>query len=138
MESISAKGWDLDVSCQKVIVTGAAGKMGSEVCRTIQSTQDLILVGGVDPYGQKLSGVKMFSDLNAALEATNPDVVVDFTTAQALRSNLEICYQRGLPMVVGTTGLSQEDLQTWQKKADDKKWPVIIAPNFAIGAVLMM
>lgn len=122
----------------RVIVAGATGKMGREVCKAVQNAEDLLLIGGVNSSGRKLGQVPIFTDLSAALQATKPDVVVDFTTPQALPSNMEICLAGRVPMVIGTTGLEKEELQNWRRKAQEAAWKAIIAPNFAIGAVLMM
>ncbi len=123
----------------RVVVNGAAGKMGAEVCKAVQSSPDLHLVAGVDPRGRGLlRGVEIFTNLKEALEASSADVVVDFTTPQAVGSNMETCLAHNVPMVVGTTGLSVAELKEWQARALQENWKAIIAPNFAIGAVLMM
>lgn len=122
----------------KVLVTGSAGKMGREVIKMVKSTPEFELVGGVDPSGRQAADEQVFHDLSAALQAVTPDVVVDFTTPQAVQQNMEVCFAARIPMVVGTTGLSQADLEKWQKRGKAAGWRAIIAPNFAIGAVLMM
>lgn len=122
----------------KVIVAGATGKMGQEVCRAVQDAEDLVLAGGVNSSGRSLNGVEIFTDLNTALKATKPQVVVDFTTPQAIRDNMEICLSSKVPMVIGTTGLNKEELAKWSQRAEKTGWRAIVAPNFAIGAVLMM
>ncbi len=69
----------------RVLINGATGKMGGrEVCKAVQSASDLVLVGGVDSSGRNLAGIDMFTNLNKALAAARPDVVVDFTTPQAI------------------------------------------------------
>lgn len=122
----------------RVLVNGATGKMGREVCRAVMSSLDLTLVGGVDPSGRLLEDVKIFTDLAEALRFTKADVVVDFTTPQAVRGSMETCLAHNVPMVIGTTGLGVEELQEWKVRALQEDWKAIIAPNFAIGAVLMM
>ncbi len=82
--------------------------------------------------------MEMFSNLGQALDVTRPDVVVDFTTPQIVESNMEICFAKNVPMVIGTTGLSAEALEEWKTRAAQSGWWAVIAPNFAIGAVLMM
>lgn len=64
----------------RVLVNGATGKMGQEVCKAIQNAPNLTLVGGVNSSGKGPLDVEMFSDLGQALDVTRPDVVVDFTT----------------------------------------------------------
>ncbi len=122
----------------KVIVAGATGKMGREVCRAVQDTAGLVLAGGVNSSGRSLDGVEIFTDLNTALKVTKPHVVVDFTTPAAIRENMAICLAEKVPMVIGTTGLAGEELEKWRERARKAAWRAIIAPNFAIGAVLMM
>ncbi len=122
----------------RVVVNGAAGKMGCEVCKAVLSSPDLELVGGVDPSGRGLEGTKAFTNLKEALQVTKCDVVVDFTTPSVVGPSMETCLAFNVPMVVGTTGLTAEELEEWQVRALQENWKAIIAPNFAIGAVLMM
>ncbi|HHT42515.1 MAG TPA: 4-hydroxy-tetrahydrodipicolinate reductase [Firmicutes bacterium] len=122
----------------RVLVNGANGKMGREVCRAVQHAPDLELVGGVDPAGREQEGLPIFTDLSAALKAAKPDVVVDFTTPTAVQGSMETCLAHNIPMVIGTTGFKPHELQEWQTRALQENWKAIIAPNFAIGAVLMM
>lgn len=122
----------------RVLVCGAFGKMGREVCQAVQKAEGLSLVAGVDPSLRPLDGVEIFADLREALEAEQPDVVVDFTTPQVVQKNMEICLAHNVPMVIGTTGFSQSDLEEWKRRALQENWRAIIAPNFAIGAILMM
>ncbi len=109
-----------------VAVLGAAGRMGSEVVRAVEGADDLTLAATVDTG----------DDLTAALEA---DVVVDFTTPDAVMGNLERCIAAGTSVVVGTSGFTPERLEqvrTWL--ADAPGAGVVIAPNFGVAAVLMM
>ena len=123
----------------RVVVNGAGGKMGIEVCKAVQNAPDLHLAGGVDPRERVLqTGARTFANLKDALDAIDVDVVVDFTTPAAVSQSMETCLQYNVPMVIGTTGFSEEDLKEWQVRALQENWKAIIAPNFAIGAVLMM
>lgn len=122
----------------RVLVNGAAGKMGQEVVKAVQKSPDLQLVGGVDPSGRSLEKVNMYTDLTQALKVAQADVVVDFTTPQAVGANMEICLAHNVPMVIGTTGFKNEELKEWEVRALQENWKAIIAPNFAVGAVLMM
>ncbi len=123
----------------RVVVNGAGGKMGLEVCKAVQNAPDLHLAGGVDPRERVLqTGARTFANLKDALDAIDVDVVVDFTTPAAVSQSMETCLQYNVPMVIGTTGFSEEDLKEWQVRALQEHWKAIIAPNFAIGAVLMM
>jgi 4-hydroxy-tetrahydrodipicolinate reductase len=110
----------------KVSVIGAAGRMGSEVCRAVTAAQDLELVGRYD-MGDDLG------DLGGA------DVVVEFSVPGSSASNVAQCIDRGTHVVVGTTGWTQEKLAAVRSQLAGKpEIGVLIAPNFAIGAILMM
>lgn len=110
----------------RVGVLGAAGRMGSQVCLAVEAADDLELVARVDA-GDALDPLR------------DVDVVVDFTTPGAVMANLQWCIEAGLHVVVGTTGFDAERLDTvrgWL--ADRPEVGILIAPNFGIGAVLMM
>ncbi|HVF19332.1 MAG TPA: 4-hydroxy-tetrahydrodipicolinate reductase [Mycobacteriales bacterium] len=110
----------------KVGVLGARGRMGAEVCRAVSAADDLTLVAAVDA-GDPLA------DLSAA------DVVVDFTHPDVVMDNLHWCIADGRHCVVGTTGFTQERLEAVRRwSADHPEVGVVIAPNFGLGAVLMM
>ena len=116
----------LDVSAIKVSVIGAAGRMGSTVCRTVEAAPDTQLVGRYD-LGDDLG------DLGGA------DVVVEFSVPDASASNVAHCIERGTHVVVGTTGWTQDKLEAVRSQLTGKPGVgVLIAPNFAIGAILMM
>ncbi|NEE00043.1 4-hydroxy-tetrahydrodipicolinate reductase [Phytoactinopolyspora halotolerans] len=107
-------------------VIGAAGRMGSEVCRAVEAAADLDLVGRFD-VGDELG------DLAGA------EVAVDFTVPDATLGNVLHAVERGVHVVVGTTGWSDERLDTVRRALDERPGTgVLIAPNFAIGAVLTM
>ena len=110
----------------KVGVLGAKGRMGSEVIRAIGATSDLEVCCALD-LGDSLTDLK------------GCDVVVDFTTPDSVMANLEFLINNGINVVVGTTGFDDAKLATvngWLTK--NPSVGVLIAPNFAIGAVLMM
>lgn len=124
-------------------VFGAAGRMGATVCRAVADDADLELVAGVDPgaAGQPLSEVAgVAGDLEVAGRAEHleapPAVMVDFTHLEAARQNLAWCAEQGVHAVVGTTGFTDEDLERFA--ATFTRSNCLIAPNFAIGAILMM
>jgi 4-hydroxy-tetrahydrodipicolinate reductase len=131
-----------------VLVTGVCGKMGLLVAKTIQEARDLALVGGVDPMGagRLLAEIVPGADpelvvsghLAGALEDLRPDVLVDFTSPQVVMGNLETALKAHVACVVGTTGFSATDLQVAAKWCASQRTPAIIAPNFSLGAVLMM
>ncbi len=122
----------------RVIVAGARGKMGQEVCKAVRNSKKFTLVGGISSSGHPIEGVDVYTDLAKAINDTKADVVVDFTIPSAIETNMEICLAQNTPMVIGTTGLSQTELKEWQVRALQENWKAIYAPNFAIGAVLMM
>jgi 4-hydroxy-tetrahydrodipicolinate reductase len=116
----------INVPVIKVSVIGAAGRMGSEVCRAVTAAQDLELVGRYD----------MGDDL---LDLAGADVVVEFSVPDASAANVAYCIDRGTNVVVGTTGWTQEKLADVRSQLAGKpEVGVLIAPNFAIGAILMM
>ncbi len=133
----------------RVAVSGALGRMGSTTCSAVSSDPDLDLVAAVDPLfaggvaadgaGQEGVGkTPAFDDLKAALLAGGIDVVVDFSRPDAVKENISMCVAHRVPVVVGTTGLCAEDLAELQAAAQKAEVAVLIAPNFAMGAVLMM
>ena len=111
--------------------------MGQTVCAAVAGDPDLELVAGVDPgaVGQEVEGITLAGEPEALLEA-GAEVVVDFTVASAARGNVVWTGEHGLHAVVGTTGLSQDDLDSFS--AAFTRSSCLVAPNFAIGAVLMM
>ncbi len=137
----------------RVCVVGASGRMGAEVCRAVAAAGDLSLVAAVDRTGAGLSlGEAIGSAGLAAEEATlgvvgsltgiggvHVDVVVDFTVAEAARENLDWCATEGVHAVVGTTGLGPDDMVDLAARfGEGSSANCVIAPNFAVGAVLLM
>ncbi len=132
-----------------VLVSGAGGKMGREVCRAVIADPELDLVAAVDVapglsgvdvgalVGSGAAGVQVSNDLSEALRVTAPDVMVDFTHPDAVLANIKIALHSGTDCVVGTTGIDQ-DYDEIEKTARDTGRRVFIAANFTIGAVLMM
>jgi 4-hydroxy-tetrahydrodipicolinate reductase len=114
----------------KVGVAGAAGRMGATVCEAVRAADGLELSGRADPA--------LGADLDQVLDAA--DVVVDFTVPDQALSNARRCLEAGVDVVIGTTGF---DLQELRRNAEEH-WSggegarAFVAPNFAIGAVLMM
>jgi 4-hydroxy-tetrahydrodipicolinate reductase len=120
----------------RVAVAGAAGRMGETVCTAVQGAADMELVGRADP----LLGVTLEDVLTGA---NPPEVVVDFTLPDTALDNALACLRAGVHVVVGTTGFDPAallaDLGSVARPGDGKPQAnVLIAPNFAIGAVLMM
>ena len=111
----------------KVGVLGAAGKMGSTVCEAVEFDDELELVARVD-VDESLD----------ELVSAGAEVAVDFTTPSSVKENVEFCLDHGIHVVVGTTGLSDDDLKAIEARAGGTAANAFVAPNFAIGAVLMM
>jgi 4-hydroxy-tetrahydrodipicolinate reductase len=88
--------------------------------------------------GSVLGPGKDFSHLHAALDGADVDVVVDFTVPDSVRANILICLEHRVAVVVGTTGLGAADLAEIDRMTEMQATPVLVAPNFAMGAVLMM
>lgn len=112
----------------RVAVLGADGRMGSEACRAVDAAEDLELVARVDAD----------DSLSDALDA-GVDVAVDLTRPDAVMGNLETCIGRGVHAVVGTSGFDAARLDTVRAwLADSRATGVLVAPNFSVGAVLLM
>lgn len=123
----------------RVGVFGAGGRMGTAVCQAVSGDPDLELVAAVDPHhaGAEICGVTVAGSADALADA-GVEVAVDFTVAQAARENLRWCADHGVHAVVGTTGLTDDDLHGLRTQFEEGRANAIVAPNFAIGAVLMI
>src|SRR3954453_20919033 len=111
----------------KVVVSGAAGKMGETTCGAVEGADDMELVG----RGDAAVGTSVNDGLGGA------DVMVDFTTPDAAPANIFDAIEAGVHAVVGSTGFDLEELAAHVHRADSTA-KCFVAPNFAIGAVLMM
>lgn len=126
----------------KVLVSGAAGRMGREVVRAVLGAEDMELVAAVDPahaaeeLGEGTS-LLISGDLAASIEQSAPDVMVDFTHPSVVAGNIATALGRGVHSVVGTTGIDRESLEALAAAAAPNTC-LFVAPNFALGAVLMM
>ena len=125
-------------------VFGAGGRMGATVCRAVLEDPDLELVAAVDPHHEgidlrQVTGLDTHLQISGGPEAltdAGAEVAVDFTHIDAARDNLRWCAEHGVHAVVGTTGFSEADLEEYRSIYTSSS--CLIAPNFAIGAVLMM
>jgi 4-hydroxy-tetrahydrodipicolinate reductase len=116
----------------RVAVAGAAGRMGETVCHAVEGAEDMQLVGRADPLlAIGLSDV--LGDSAAAVE-----VVVDFTQPETALENALACIEAGVHVVLGTTGFDLDALREAACAQGEPRANVLVAPNFAIGAVLMM
>jgi 4-hydroxy-tetrahydrodipicolinate reductase len=129
-----------------VLVHGALGKMGKEVVAAIGRDPELELVGAVDikatqnqltlPDGSKK--VPLSTELNSPLEANHPKVLLDFTIAEAAISAARIALKQGVNVVIGTSGLSEDNLKEIAQLAEANKVGAVVAPNFTIGAAVLL
>ena len=112
----------------RVVVSGAAGRMGATVCDAVDGAEGMELAGRADP--------ELDAALPDLLDGTN--VVVDFTTPDAVPGNVIECVRAGVHAVIGTSGFDVEALREEVERERTGDAKVLFAPNFAIGAVLMM
>jgi 4-hydroxy-tetrahydrodipicolinate reductase len=119
----------------RVLVSGATGKLGAPICAAISAADDLVLAGRV---ARSLKGDGGFATLYVAIAATEADVVVDVTAPDAGLPHTLATIAAGLPMVLGTTGMTPEGAAEIDAAAVAAGVPVLFVPNFSITAVLMM
>lgn len=112
----------------RVIVNGAKGKMGQETVKALSGDHDFEIVAQTD----------VGDDLSDAIKKQKGEVVIDFTHPDFVMGNIRTILGSGANAVVGTTGLSKDDLSEIEKLCEKNKTNCLVAPNFAIGAVLMM
>ena len=132
----------------RVVVCGAAGRMGREVARAVQEAEGLELVGAVDRHevgkdvgelvGMSAVQAPIETDLAACLARTSPQVLIDFTLPDSVAENVAIALAHKVSPVIGTTGLSADQIAHIDATARAQGVGAFLAPNFAIGAVLMM
>lgn len=132
----------------KVIIAGAKGRMGRETVKMALDEPEFQLVAAIDSklndvdLGETLGlgklGILFHQDLEETILRYKPDVLIDFTTPQVVKQHILTALKHKVRPVVGTTGLSAEDLDEIGQVCNEQKVGAIIAPNFAIGAILMM
>ncbi|RYL93307.1 4-hydroxy-tetrahydrodipicolinate reductase [Sporolactobacillus sp. THM19-2] len=132
----------------RIVVAGLRGRMGSETVRMISNTPEFELIAGADDGHDgedagHLLGIpdlhaRVYDDIEKCLSAEQPDVLIDFTNPEAGKRNLQAAIDFGVRPVIGTSGFSNEEVSDYRRQMDEKKLGGIIAPNFAIGAVLVM
>ena len=127
-----------------VIVTGAAGRMGREVVRAVTAAEGMRVAAAVDPSSPGVvlddgagGSITATADLHAALAGTGERVMVDFTVPSAVETNVERALAAGVHCVVGTTGVAEERWRSLAAAAPEGVC-LFVAPNFAVGAILMM
>ena len=124
-------------SLLKIAVFGAAGRMGQTVVDAVAAAPDMVVVAGVD-YVSSDQDIPWFTDVSDAIETANPDVSIDFTVADAAARNALVAIESGVSPVIGTTGMSDAQVGAIHSAAETSTVGAFIAPNFAVGAVLML
>ncbi len=132
----------------RVAVAGAAGRMGRNVVKAVHEAPETELVAAVDVAavgqdagelaGAGVLGIAIRDDLGAALAVTGAEVLVDFTQGEVAYHNALTALQAGVSPVIGTTGMSADQVGEIRRLAEGSGVAAFLAPNFAIGAVLMM
>ena len=117
----------------KVAVCGALGKMGQEVVQAVTECPETELVAKID-----IASTEMYHHIEDAARVTDIDVLVDFTQPKSIFENAKYCLNNGIKIVIGTTGLKDEEIEYLKKLSQEKNTGCLIAPNFSTGAVLMM
>lgn len=132
----------------KVVVVGAAGRMGREVLKAFSAAPEFEIVAAIDReavgtncrelVGEKGPDLLIEDKLGAALDRTKPDATIDFSHASSATAHALSAITRGICPVIGATGLSDTNVRELASASREMNTPGIYAPNFAIGAVLMM
>lgn len=115
-----------------VAVCGANGKMGQEVIKAVNQAEEMTIVAKIDINNGE------FATIKDAKDSVDIDILVDFTQPKSIYENALYCLTNGINMVVGTTGLTDEQIEELKKLAQTNNLGCLIAPNFSTGAVLMM
>ena len=130
----------------RVVVNGAAGRMGREVINAICRDSELEAVGAVDLKAERdrlllpegAGEIPFSADPEEILSRSRPDVMVDFTIAEATIPAVRLAIKAGVNLVIGTTGLSSSDVEEIDKLCRESSVGAVVAPNFSLGAVLMI
>jgi 4-hydroxy-tetrahydrodipicolinate reductase len=132
----------------KIAIAGPRGRMGREAVSLVHNTEHFELVAVIDRMndGKSLStvdgfagiDVPIYTDIERCFQEVKPDVLIDLTTPEIGKKHTEIALRYGVRPVVGTTGFTKDDLERLTELSESKGIGAIIAPNFAVGAILMM
>jgi 4-hydroxy-tetrahydrodipicolinate reductase len=130
----------------KVVIHGVLGRVGQEVLRAVCTDAELQAVGAVDIKAKNkrialpgsTADIPLSDDIESILSSTKPDVMVDFTLYQAAMPAIRLAAKHKVNMVIGTTGFSQQDIDEIDRLCNTNKIGVLVASNFAIGAILMI
>ncbi len=115
-----------------IAVCGANGKMGQEVIKAVSAADDMSLAAKIDIKDGE------FATIKDAKNSVKIDILIDFTQPKSIYENALYCLNNGISIVIGTTGLSDEQIGELKKLSEAQKLGCFIAPNFSTGAVLMM
>jgi len=116
----------------KTAVCGAYGKMGTEVCLAVENDPSMELCAKIDIQGDA------YRSIEEAKNSADIDVLVDFTQPKSIYENAKYCLTHGIKIVIGTTGLKDEEIEELRELSKKNNTGCLIAPNFSTGAVLMM
>jgi len=130
----------------RVVINGALGRMGQEITKALVCEPGLRPVGAVEkevtqqylPLAEASELILLSSDLESLLKSCDADVVVDFTNADAAMAAARVATKQKVSMVIGTTGLSEKNLAEIEQLCQTYKVGVIVAPNFSLGAAILM
>ncbi|MEL7564306.1 MAG: 4-hydroxy-tetrahydrodipicolinate reductase [Dehalobacterium sp.] len=132
----------------KVILTGVSGKMGKTILNGVINEPDVQVVGAVDIklvgkdigylIGEDQKHIYIQDNLEQVIKDTKPQILVDFTNPQAVMKNIRIALTNKVSAIIGTTGLTPHDMEELNLLTEKFNVPLFLAPNFALGAVLMM
>jgi len=130
----------------RVVVNGALGRMGQEVIKAVVREPELKVVGAAEknvtqkylPLADALELVPFSSDLESLVKSCNPHVLIDFTTAEVSMKAARLATKQKVNLVIGTTGLSEENLAEIERLCQENGVGAVVAPNFSLGAVLLM
>lgn len=129
----------------RVVVHGALGRVGQQVLDTVCHEPEMEVVGAVDlkiaqdrlPLPDGSGAVSASSDLDSILTSCQPDVMVDFSIAHTTMLAVRTATDRGVNLVIGTTGLTADDIAEIERLSQEHQVGAVVAPNFALGAVVM-
>ena len=130
----------------RVVINGALGRMGQEITKAVVCEPGLKAVGAVEkevtqkylPLAEASELILFSSDLDSLLKSCDADVVVDFTNAEVSMAAARIAIKQKVNMVIGTTGLSEENLTEIEQLCQAYKVGAVVAPNFSLGAALLI
>ena len=131
---------------KNIAVIGCLGKMGKTLCKYLLSHDEFEFTAGIDttvsdtsmpPVDRKGRAI-ITSDLQEAIKKADIDIAVDFTAPASVVANAKLCLENKISMLIGTTGISASDTEELAKLAEENRVALMIVPNFALGAILMM